>query len=200
MTDVLLIRHGQSTWNADRRWQGRADPPLSPLGYEQARRAAARVGVVDAIVASPLERAQHTANLIADEIGVGPVLLLSGLVERDAGAWQGLTVGEIDAADPGAVDAGRWPEGWEPDHGVYERARGALDAVAQMFPGQSVLAVTHGGLLRVLIQGSGHDDRRGYANLAGYRLRIDAGELAVVEHVVLLDREQVTPAGEEAAR
>ena len=50
MTRILLVRHGESTWNADGRWQGQADPPLSDLGRSQAAEAAAKVGTVDAIV------------------------------------------------------------------------------------------------------------------------------------------------------
>src|SRR5688500_8423312 len=67
MTRLLLVRHGESEWNAVGRWQGWADPPLTELGLEQARLAAKAVGAVDLIVASDLERAWHTAEVIAAE-------------------------------------------------------------------------------------------------------------------------------------
>ena len=89
MTRVLLVRHGQSEWNADGRWQGQADPPLTDLGRHQALHAARNLGVVDAIVASDLQRASETALIIAGELGVGPLVLEPDLRERDAGEWSG---------------------------------------------------------------------------------------------------------------
>ena len=75
---MLLIRHGQSTWNAAGRWQGQADPPLSDLGRLQAKLAAAAVpdaigGVPTAIWASTLQRAAETARIIADELEIDEV-------------------------------------------------------------------------------------------------------------------------------
>ena len=105
MTRVLLIRHGQSEWNADGRWQGQADPPLTDLGRHQALHAARNLGTVDAIVASDLQRASETALIIADALGVGPVVLEPGLRERDAGEWSGLTRAEIERDWPGYLDA-----------------------------------------------------------------------------------------------
>ena len=104
MTRVLLIRHGQSEWNADGRWQGQADPPLTDLGRHQALHASRNLGVVDAIVASDLQRATETALIIAGELGVGPLVLEPGLRERDAGEWSGLTRAEIERDWPGYLD------------------------------------------------------------------------------------------------
>jgi probable phosphoglycerate mutase len=173
VTEVLLVRHGQSTWNAERRWQGRADPDLSPTGHDQAQRAAARIGFVEVVAASPLARAHRTAVVIADALGIGPILRLDGLMERDVGGWQGRTVAEIEADSPGAVAAGRWPPGWEPDEAVAARAFGALDALVSSFPGQAVLAVSHGGVLRALARALAFEAGR-VPNLAGLRLRASA--------------------------
>ena len=71
MTRLLLVRHGQSTWNADGRWQGQADPPLSPLGRDQALTAAQRVGTVDVVLASDLQRAVETASAMLDYGALG---------------------------------------------------------------------------------------------------------------------------------
>ena len=109
MTRVLLIRHGQSEWNADGRWQGQADPPLTDLGRHQALHAARNLGTVDAIVASDLQRASETALIIAEALGVGPVVLEPGLRERDAGEWSGLTRAEIERDWPGYLDAPATP-------------------------------------------------------------------------------------------
>src|SRR4029077_8976253 len=74
VTEMLLVRHGQSEWNAVGRWQGSADPALTELGRLQAPHAASRGGAFDVIVASPLIRALETARLISNHIGVGPVV------------------------------------------------------------------------------------------------------------------------------
>ncbi|MEY2406219.1 MAG: glucosyl-3-phosphoglycerate phosphatase, partial [Acidimicrobiaceae bacterium] len=82
---ILLVRHGQSEWNALGRWQGQADPPLSDLGRLQAHAAAHALGAVGAVFASDLVRAAETAAIIAAELGVGPVVIDADLRERDAG-------------------------------------------------------------------------------------------------------------------
>src|SRR5687767_12818211 len=101
MTRVLLVRHGQSTWNAEGRWQGWADPPLSELGATQALTAANHVEHVDAVVSSDLVRARETAEIIAKALGIAEVEAFRGLRERGAGDWTGLTRPEIEE---------RWPE------------------------------------------------------------------------------------------
>jgi len=144
---ILLVRHGESTWNAAARWQGRADPPLTAAGQRQAAEAAEAVGMVDAIVASPLQRAHHTAVILGELIGIGPVLLDDRLVERDAGEWTGLTMAEIDERYPGDRQAWRTPPGFESDESLITRVVPALQELAEAFDGGSVLAVTHGGVI-----------------------------------------------------
>ena len=112
MLDLLLARHGQSEWNAAGRWQGQADPPLSDLGRAQARAAGRQAGSFDAIFASDLERALHTATIISEALGVSPVVVDPRLKERDAGEFSGLTRDEIEERFPGALAARRWPPGW----------------------------------------------------------------------------------------
>src|SRR3954471_3985163 len=134
-TRLLLVRHGQSEWNAQGRWQGQADPPLTDLGRAQARAAARSVGSVDGIFASELQRATETAAIIAEELGLGPVLIDEGLRERDAGAWSGLTRDEIHERFPGYLPDDRHrafapneasspqrPPGWESDEHLLARA------------------------------------------------------------------------------
>lgn len=150
---LLLVRHGQSTWNAQRRWQGAADPPLSDGGRAQARAlgAALTADGVDAIVSSDLRRAVETAEIVASELGVtSPVAIEPRLRERDVGEVSGLTVEEIDAKWPGLLDqwrAGtleRMPGG---EGDITPRVMDALRALAAEPPGQVVVVVTHGGVI-----------------------------------------------------
>ena len=123
MLNLLLARHAQSEWNALGRWQGQSDPPLSELGWAQARAAGLNAGVFDAIVASTLERARNTATVISEATGVGPVLIDERLMERQAGEYQGLTKDQIESRWPGNLAARIWPPGWEFDDDLVARAR-----------------------------------------------------------------------------
>src|SRR5215813_8680553 len=94
-TRLVVIRHGQSTWNAIGRWQGHADAPLTDLGRTQAARAVASLPPVEVIWASDLERARATAAVIGEALGLD-VQVDVRLRERNAGEWTGLTRAEIE--------------------------------------------------------------------------------------------------------
>jgi len=190
MARILLVRHGQSEWNADGRWQGQADPPLSDLGEQQAVAAARAVGMVDAIYASDLSRARHTAELVADQLGAD-VALDRRLRERDAGDWEGRTRAEIDDGWPGYLETGRRPAGYEADGSVLQRVLAALDAIAAAHDGD-VLVVTHGGVVRVLERHLGGDAEGLVPNLGGRWLEHDGAVLRLGDRVVLLDESQIT--------
>ncbi|HWJ97628.1 MAG TPA: histidine phosphatase family protein, partial [Acidimicrobiales bacterium] len=156
MTRLLLVRHGESIWNADGRWQGQADPPLSERGQEQAAAAAASIGTVDVLVTSDLERAADTGAIIGRILGIEPVLVEPRLRERDAGSLSGLTRPEIHEAFPGLLPDDpngfapgpdgqpSWPHDWESDDGLWARVEVALLALARLVPDGDVVAVTHG--------------------------------------------------------
>lgn len=152
-TSVFIVRHGESTWNALRKWQGRADPPLSERGESEARIAASALGVLgplDGIVTSSLRRARRTGELIAEATGLAldePVVDLS---ERSAGLWEGLTRVEIDDQFPGFLESGERPEGYEPDDDVVARALSAIGALAGTHQGRRLLVVSHGGVIHAL--------------------------------------------------
>jgi broad specificity phosphatase PhoE len=195
-TRVLLVRHGQSEWNAVGRWQGQADPPLSDIGRRQARSAAQAVGALDAVFASDLQRAAETAAIIAAELGVGPVVVEPDLRERDAGEWSGLTRAEIEERYPGyltpapsfAPGQARRPPGWEPDDSVRDRALRALARIGAAVDGGDVLAVTHGGLIYVIEGHLGHEGPiHRLANGAGRWVVVDGGHLTLGERVLLVD-------------
>lgn len=204
-TRVLLVRHGQSEWNAAGRWQGQADPPLSDVGRAQARSASRSLGALDAIFASDLQRATETAAIISVELGVGPVVVDADLRERDAGEWSGLTRDEIEEQWPGYLDpppadkhtsfgaapgrdTPRRPPGWEPDHSVRERALRALARIGEEVDGGDVLAVTHGGLIYVVEHVLGHDGPiPRLSNGAGRWVVVDGDRLTLGERVLLVD-------------
>lgn len=200
MTRILLVRHGESTWNADGRWQGQADPPLSERGRDQAAEAAARLGTVDAIVTSDLERAAVTGRIIAGLLGVDHVATEAGLRERDAGSLSGLTRTEIhqrfpgllpdDPAgfEPGPDGSPRWPDDWEPDAHLWARLEVALVAIARAVPDGDVLAVTHGGVIYALERRLGAGGRPRLSNLDAVDVEVEPdGQMSVGERISLVD-------------
>jgi probable phosphoglycerate mutase len=192
VTRMLLVRHGQSEWNALGRWQGHADPPLSALGREQARAAASRVASLEPIeplevvVSSDLERARATATILSELLGVGPVRVEPRLRERDAGEWSGLTRVEIEERWPGYLAERRRPPGFEPDHLLLERTRAALDDLAADHPVGAALVVTHGGVVYVLEGEAGIEAGR-LPNLGARWITHDGGAAVLGERVELVD-------------
>jgi len=191
VTEMLLVRHGQSEWNAVGRWQGKADPALTELGRLQALHAASRVGSVDVIVASPLIRALETARLIGNHLGVGPVVLDADLAERDAGEWEGLTRAEIEEGWPGFLAEEGRPEGYEGHDELIGRVRGALDRVHAEYDGADALVVTHGGVIGAVERDAGLPWER-LPNLGGLRVSHNGNGLVVGERVVLVDPDELT--------
>lgn len=199
MTRLLLIRHGESIWNADGRWQGQADPALTDRGREQARAAAASIGHVDAVVTSDLERAAETGAIIARLLGVDHVAQEARLRERDAGPLSGLTRVEIFERfpgllhdDPGGFRPGPdgepvWPDGWERDDDLWDRVHVALLAIGRLVPDGDVLVVTHGGVIYAIERRLGAPGRGRLANLQGSELVVDGDELRIGDRVSLVD-------------
>ena len=185
-----MVRHGQSEWNAQGRWQGQENPPLTELGHRQARSAAHAVGAVDAVVASPLDRAATTAHLIAGEIGVGPVMIAPGLMERHAGEFQGLTRDEIEVEFPGYLAVGRRPPAWEDDDEVEARVFAALADIASTHSDGLVLAVAHAGVIYAIERALDASWER-LANLAGRWLERDGDTWRLGERVHLLIEETI---------
>jgi broad specificity phosphatase PhoE len=194
-TRILLVRHGQSEWNAEGRWQGQADAPLSDLGRLQAREAAQAVGAVDAVWASDLQRAVETATIIAETIGVGPVVVDPDLRERDAGEYAGLTRAEIEVRFPGYLADGRRPPSWEPDDHLLARALRAMRRIAAEVPGGDVLVVSHGGLIYVLEEHLGAEFAK-IANAEGRWFEVGPGGLRLGERLLLAAPADTTVPGQ----
>ncbi len=155
MARLLLIRHGQSSWNAQGRWQGWADPPLSDIGEAQAVAAAERLrgeGLTK-VVSSDLQRARRTAELIAERLGLPLLDPVPDLRERDIGDWSGLTTVEIEQGWPGwlalwrAGELERPPQG-EAHHELGARVVAALERLAEL--DGCILVVTHGGVIHLV--------------------------------------------------
>jgi probable phosphoglycerate mutase len=189
-THLLVIRHGQSEWNAIGRWQGHADPPLSELGRRQAFLAALSIGAVDAIVSSDLHRAVETAAIIAQHLGVGPVVVDDRLRERDAGEWTGLTHSEIEERWPGWIEGKKRPAGFETVDSVVSRTLASFAALQVASPGGSMLVITHGGVIRALEKSHGRSGNA-IANLGGISVRATPSGHSIGERIALLDGREV---------
>jgi broad specificity phosphatase PhoE len=154
VTTLLLVRHGETDWNRDGRWQGHADTPLNERGREQARELAATLERVDAVYASDLARARETAEILADRHGL-EVRLDARLRERGFGAWEGLTDAEVrerfaDAFERYGRGEGHGADDAEPHVSVLERVRSFVDDVLERHVDDYVVVVAHGGSLRVI--------------------------------------------------
>lgn len=157
-TNLILIRHGETAWNAERRLQGHLDIALNAEGERQAAAVArALAGVkIDAIVASDLQRASLTAQAIAAHHGL-PVQVARDLRERCYGGFEGLLYAEIEQRFP--HEFAKWqarevdavlPAGanlGESFREFYARSTGAILAQAARHPGQTLVLVAHGGVL-----------------------------------------------------
>ena len=150
MTTLLLVRHGETDWNAERRWQGHADVPLNEHGRAQARDLAGRLATerVDAIYSSDLGRARETAEIVAARVGLS-VVVDPDLREIDVGTREGLTGPEVD---------GR-PWDGESKEAHTERTLRALLRIAERHPGAHVVVVGHGGTLRRMHEHVGLEPR-----------------------------------------
>jgi broad specificity phosphatase PhoE len=154
VTTLLLVRHGETDWNRDQRWQGHSDTPLNERGRQQARELAATLDPPDRIYSSDLARARETAEILSTRLGV-PVVLDQRLRERSFGAWEGLTSPEIERRF--AAELARWRarEGAgaadaEPFEAFAARVGGFLDELLDRHPGEEVLVVAHGGTIRAI--------------------------------------------------
>jgi broad specificity phosphatase PhoE len=155
---VVLLRHGRTDWNAQRRFQGQEDIPLDALGLEQAQTAALALArhTPALVLSSDLDRAAQTAAPLAAALGLD-VHLDPRLREVDLGTWQGLDDVEAQRAHPD--EHVRWRQGEDVRRGggetyveVAARAVAAIEeALADLGPEQALVTVTHGGTARAVV-------------------------------------------------
>jgi len=175
ITPVIMIRHGETTWNRVGRVQGQTDSPLSALGIAQAQATGAALAEegVDLVLSSDLGRTHDTARAIAAATGA-PLVLDARLRERSYGDIEGCTWPEVEV---------RFPEAWtrmnarEPDYTppngesartFHDRVVAALTGIAARHDGRRLVVVTHGGVVGMLyrhVRQIRLDERRDYALL-----------------------------------
>jgi 2,3-bisphosphoglycerate-dependent phosphoglycerate mutase len=157
MTELWLIRHGQTDWNVDGRLQGQTDIPLNETGLTQARELAARLGeqAFRALYSSDLRRAAQTARVIGAALRL-EVQLHRGLREICFGEWEGQTPAEIRQCYPQIIaERHQHPldtrsPGGETDREVARRVAAAADEIVRAHPVGPVLVVSHGRALALL--------------------------------------------------
>jgi broad specificity phosphatase PhoE len=139
MTELLLVRHGETDWNAEGKLQGHTDRPLNDYGRRQAQALADRLASedIDAVYASDLSRARETAEIVGSKLGL-PVVVDPDLREKNWGNWEGLTSDERLHIEF---------EG-ETSEAHRDRTLSAVQRIVERHPGERVVVVTHGGSLR----------------------------------------------------
>jgi probable phosphoglycerate mutase len=139
MTELLLVRHGETDWNAEGKLQGHTDRPLNDYGRRQAQALAERLAgdSIDAVYASDLSRARETAEILGEKLGL-PVLVDPDLREKNWGNWEGLTSDERLHIEF---------EG-ETSEAHRDRTLNAVQRIVERHPDGRVVVVTHGGSLR----------------------------------------------------
>ncbi len=161
MAKFILVRHGESVWNSERRIQGNLDPELSERGKRQTDLLVARLrtfmsSAVAAVYSSPLRRAAQTAAEIAAAYRL-PVFHDPDLCEMSLGKWEGMTVAEIQSAFPGRYE--KWLEdplaspapGGEDLRAFDRRVQAALERMQRSHPGADLIVVSHGGVIKALL-------------------------------------------------
>jgi probable phosphoglycerate mutase len=162
VTKIHLVRHAETDWNRELRWQGQSDVPLNARGREQARALGASLtgAPLAAIYSSDLRRAAETAEIVAEQLRL-PLRVDPRLREIDVGSWQGLTLTQLRVRVPEAV--ARWEQngerGWEEGEShedMFARVVDAIRSIADRHRNEEVLVVSHGGpigALKVLAAG-----------------------------------------------
>ncbi len=180
---IHLIRHGETIWNKDARFQGRADIPLSGQGIEQARALGCRLECYNfaAFFSSGLSRARQTAELIAASHGK-PVEVVKGLEEISFGDWEGLTSKEIK--ERYSEESSAWwanpfetrIPGGETLAEMAARATASIKGIINKYPDEHVCVVAHGGVIRSIVGTALGLDLNYY-----WRLRQDNASLTIME-------------------
>ena len=147
---LYIARHGETAWNVENKISGRTDIPLTDRGLKQAQALAeqAKGRGIDVILASPLLRAQQTAQAVSDAIGI-PVQTDGRLVELDFGIFEGRDRSDPDFQYVRGQMPTRYPGG-ESAFQLAHRVYSLLEDVKERYAGQTVLLVCHGGVCRMV--------------------------------------------------
>lgn len=184
MTTLHFIRHGETAWNVEGRFQGQSDVPLTPRGHEQAQELADTLAgrAIGAIYSSDLRRALDTARPLAERLGL-ELVVAPALRERDFGTAEGRLDEEVEAElGPGAEalwrDADWSLPGGETRRDVWNRIAPFLDALLDDPPADEIAIVTHGGAIRIATAYLAHEDletlvHREYANISVTSVQVE---------------------------
>lgn len=161
---LLMVRHGQTPANIEKVWHGITDTPLTELGHEQAKKLGAHfhnIAKPDVIYASPLQRAHHTAQAIADAHNL-QITLDERLMEFSLGDWEGIKFDEIESRLAAADELYKNPEfiapGGESQVMVRNRMVAAIDEILHKHPDENVVMVSHGTAIGIAIAHYLHQD------------------------------------------
>jgi probable phosphoglycerate mutase len=174
-TELVLVRHGETEWNRERRIQGHTDICLSALGHEQARKLGARLArePIQAIYSSDLERAKETAVPLSHALGLA-IHTTPLLREVGFGAWEGLTISEVEAGWPEEYAAWRQhsvrsrPPDGERIEELQPRTLAVIAEILTSHPGEQVALFGHGGSVKAILCGL-----MGFPLSIWRRLRVD---------------------------
>ncbi|HWH26047.1 MAG TPA: histidine phosphatase family protein [Pseudolysinimonas sp.] len=188
MTELFLVRHGETDWNRQRRIQGVTDIPLNETGREQARRTGELLArrSWDAVYTSPLDRAHESARIISSQLGLSLPTVVPELSERNYGEAEGMVFTEIEARYP---DRDSVP-GQETRAEVVARVLPALTALAAAHPGESLVVVSHGGAIRALLNEAEPEASHGMitnGSIHSFRMDDDTLRLIAFDDPIELD-------------
>lgn len=186
---IILIRHGQTTTNAEKKLSGNTNPPLTDVGREQAKKAGESLASfqIDRLFSSPMQRAVDTASAIAGKRGI-EIETDERLIEQNFGEWEGKPFSEIFKLIPGGPEGllrgpflGRFPAG-EGTEQFVARVLGAFrDLILKESEGQTIAVVTHSGVIVILMcHFLGIDPFSHF-----FRIRVDNGSASMVDRYAL---------------
>lgn len=180
VTQVVVVRHGETTWGATHRFAGREDVPLTERGRRQADDVARRVAPLapTVVLSSPLQRCRDTAETIARRTGA-PVVLEHGLMDGLLGEWTGLRAEEIERAWPDEFAVWRAdpdaspPGGGESFSAIRRRLAPLVRDLVTAHAGETLVLVTHAATSKMILA-----EALGVPSTAAYRFRIDTGSIS----------------------
>jgi len=180
VTTLILVRHGETDWNFERRVQGHSDRPLNEKGRAQAHDLAEALAgeQLDAVYSSDLVRAHETARIVAERHRL-EVTVVPDLREKNFGTWEGFTDDEIVARFPEAR-GGPWGDA-ETSEDLSERVLAALQRIADAHAGERVLVVSHGGSMRSALRHCGCEASETVANCQIVRLAVEDGRMRRID-------------------
>jgi broad specificity phosphatase PhoE len=196
---IYVVRHGTTTMNVENRYRGRRDVPLDAQGYQDAVDAARQLSGVGltAVYTGPMRRTIATATIIGDEARVPDLRILHGLNNVDYGVWEGMTADEAARYDPQAYalyrtapDLAVCPAG-ERLTDARERILGALHLIGQRHAGETVAAVTHAVMIRLVVA-----KLTGFSG-EGWRIPVGRGSLTMFHVTDDVIRVAALPEGDD---